>query len=123
VSARADITVDLLTLNAGSVFRAGGTADANLNHEVPFGKSRRLIIAIKEGTSTAGTWTFKAGSRDLAAPKGGQGDLVITPGASETQLVVVESARFMQTDGNLYIDVNSVPGTRTISAVRMPAVG
>jgi hypothetical protein len=122
--ARAAITTDLLVLNAGSVFRAGGTADANAGHEVAFGKSRRLIIAIHQGTSTAGTWTFQSGDRDLAAPKGGQGDLVITPGASEVQLVVVESARFMQADGKLYVDCNSLAALgSTISAVRLPAVG
>jgi hypothetical protein len=123
LSARADITTYDLVLNAGTAAITGGTADANLGHEVAFRKARRLVIRINEGTSTAGTWTFKAGSRDVAAPKGGQGDLVILPGASATQYVVVESARFMQADGNLYIDVNSVPGTRTIAALRLPAVG
>jgi hypothetical protein len=120
LSARADITTYDLVLNAGTVAVTGGTADANLGHEVPFRKARRLVIRINEGTGL-GTWTFKAGSRDLAAPKGGQGDLVLSV-QNATQYVTVESARFMQTDGNLYIDVNSVPGTRTIAALRLPAV-
>jgi len=122
--ARADITTYTLAINAGTTAIAGGTADANNGHQVAFSKSRRLVLRINEGTSAAGTWTIKAGAGSTAGPaqKAGQGDLVILPGASETKYVVVESARFMQADGKLYVDVNSVPGTRTIAALRLPAV-
>jgi hypothetical protein len=102
-------------LNA-SVTPTTTAVDPTNGHQVAFGKSRRLLIRINSTFAGAKTFTFKAGVHG----KSGQGDLIVSLNAV-VGIIVVESARFKQADGNLYIDV-AAAATGTVEAYRMPAV-
>ena len=72
------------------------------------GNTGKLLIRIEHTTNAQKTATIKAPTDNPAAPRAPLGDLTITMAAGNTTVqrhaIVIESARFAQTDGKILID-------------------
>ena len=118
--ARDAVTVTALTANAINTNPAGTTINTTNGANIAGVKnSDRLLIRVTNTNATARVATVKAGVNPSAL-RAGLGDLAITvPATSGDVLLVVESARFVQTDGSINVDfAASMAGV--ISAVRIP---
>lgn len=118
--ARDAVTVTTLASGVASTTPAG-TAINTTNGAIiaAAGDTARLLIRITNTNGTNRVATVKAGVNPPAIRQG-IGDLAITvPATTGDVSVVVESARFMQADGSLWIDfAASMAGI--CSAVRLP---
>ena len=80
-----------------------------------------LLIIINNTTVSAKIVTLKAGAYPPAL-SAGQGDLAITCAASTNGIPIrIESGRFMQADGTIYVDV-AASTTGTINVYRVSSV-
>lgn len=102
--------------NAATAITAQSGDNTNGNSILAEPKTRKLLFRI---VAPAGgvTVTFKAGS-DFPAQKRGQGDLALVLGANAVRFVTLDSMRFVNPDGNIYIDWSA--SGATIECVRMP---
>lgn len=102
----------------GGVTQPAGTAIAPANGGTiaNAGDTARLLIRVTNTNGTQRTVTVKAGVH----LRKGIGDLaVIVPATTGDKLLVVESARFKQADGSIWLDYEaSMAGI--VSVVRMP---
>jgi hypothetical protein len=115
------VTVTDLSVDAGTDLVAGAAIDpeegAELDIEGDFGK---LLLWVSNTESDAYDVTVVAPIDNPHALRSGLGDLVYKVGANETAFLVVESARFAQTDGALYVDFETSMAGK-IAAYRLPA--
>lgn len=120
--ARTNVPVLTLAANAENENPATTALDATNGHIVPvLGRAGRVLLRIVNTFAGSKTVTIKAGVNPPAF-RAGTGDLVITMGAqNDVALVLVESARFAQADGSIWIDL-AASMTGTIQASRIPAV-
>ena len=80
-----------------------------------------LLVVVNNTTVSAKVVTLKAGAYPPALSNG-QGDLAITCAASTNGIPIrIESARFMQADGSIYVDV-AASTTGTIAVYRVSSV-
>jgi hypothetical protein len=125
--ARAAVPITALSTTGTDVKVGTGTALDATNHHVitltcPL---EELVIRVENTTASTKAVTIKAGDNP-PAESAGQGDLSVslTAGNSTAQLAQVaglESARFVQNDGTLLVDVASGM-TGFIAAYRVPRV-
>lgn len=122
VDNRSVITVNVLdeTFNA---IETPDAIDKTNDHEIvlgEFGGSLLLLFHLSAATA-ADTITIVAGTEDPAFRRG-LGDLAFeaTGGAEEVVFGPVETARFLQADGKIYIDIAGSTIAGTIEAYRMP---
>lgn len=98
---RTALTPDAAAKNGG-VAPTSNSGDNTNGNSFKAGVTRRLIVRV---TAPAGgvTVTFKAGTADPALHRG-QGDLAIVLGANAVNYVTLDAMRFVQPDGNIYVD-------------------
>lgn len=125
--ARAAVPITALSTTGTDVKVGTGTAlDATNHHVVTLTcPLEELVIRAENTTASTKAVTIKAGDNP-PAESAGQGDLSVslTAGNSTAQLAQVaglESARFIQNDGTLLVDVASGM-TGFIAAYRVPRV-
>lgn len=117
------ITGTVLALNDATADPAGtAIVHANTHIITPTGPSSKLAIRLTNTTASEKTMTIKAGDNP-PADAAGQGDLVITFAAGDStpvvKWVVIESARFIQSNGTVQITV-AASTTGFIAAVELP---
>ena len=99
------------------------TIDTAADHEIAVGGyGEKLVLAFHLSAATAAdTIKIKAGTKDPAFRRG-LGDLTYTceGGAAEVVIGPLETARYLQADGKLYIDVAGATIAGTIEAYRLP---
>lgn len=120
--ARTSVPVTVLVANAENENPATTALDATNGHTIPVaGRTRNILLRITNTFAGSKTVTVKAGTKPPAY-RSGLGDLVITLGAqNDVAYVLVESGRFTQADGSIWIDMAAAT-TGTILALRLPAV-
>lgn len=120
--ARTNVPVTAVTANAENENPATTALDATNQHVIPAGSdSGRLLLRITNTFAGSKVVTVKAGVNPPAF-RAGIGDLAITMGAqNDVAYVLLESARFAQANGDIYIDL-AASMTGTILALRLPAV-
>lgn len=120
--ARTNVPVLALTANAENENPATTALDATNGHIIPAQSDMgRLVLRIVNTFAGSKVVTIKAG---VAPPafRAGLGDLAITMGAqNDVAVVLLESARFAQADGSIWIDL-AASMTGTIQALKLPAV-
>lgn len=115
--ARSKIEItELGTFNTAGAITADAV-DLTNNHylDVNDMQARKVLVTF-HGSTAEMTATFKAGDFSDA----GQGDLVVTVGATAIVPIVVESSRFKDSDGYILIDVAGAGANGTIEAVLLP---
>ena len=125
--ARSAITVNELA-DAFADAESPDAIDISNGHSVAAGKNfKRMVLAfhISAGTGTGGAITIKAGTtepafrRDLGDLTRGD-DVVAT---DEILLGPIETARYLQSDGTIHIDITDTSNTNlagTIEAFALP---
>ena len=122
--ARATVLTTSVAKNAATADAAGTALDATNGHALPAGSFPldTVILRITNTTAAQKVITIKAGDKN-PAQSNGQGDLAITFAAGDStpvvKFVTLESARFIQDDGTVHIDMASGT-TGFISAWRIP---
>lgn len=118
--ARTAITVTELVAGQPTERVAGTTADPTNDHEIALDfPLEELLLIITQTDSTARVATIAAGVSPPALAAG-QGDLDQSIDQDEEWIVAgLESARFMQSDGKLHIDL-AASFAGTIEAYRVP---
>lgn len=121
--ARTAITVSALSYNTALARPAGTNADTSNGHSVAVtAASTRIVLYVKHTASGSKNLTIKAGGTPPADAQG-QGDLVVAFGAGKVtaveKFIVVTSDRFIQSNGKIYIDLES-GFTGTIAAIALP---
>lgn len=119
--ARVTVPIQSLVQNGGTV-SAGTALDAANGMVIAAGsKTRGLLVYIKHSGGTAGTpgTCSVVPGADPPAFRQGLGTLVdVTPTATD-RVLLVESARFAQANGDIYLDL-STGFTGTVYAYRLP---
>jgi hypothetical protein len=120
--ARTNIPVVEAAYNAGVEIAAANvvaTADAG-EYEIDIDgvQAHRLLVVFTAAANDGLAYAVKAGAFSDAS----LGDLSITVADGGTFCTVVESARFKQSDGKLYIDAANVglAATGTVTAYKLP---
>ena len=106
--ARTAIPITDLPANAGTAPVAGTAVDPTNGHVVAAGSvTRRLLLHLKNTAVAAKTFTIKAGVNPPAF-RAELGDLVVSvPANTGERFVIIESARFVQANGDIWIDVEA----------------
>jgi hypothetical protein len=119
--ARDAVTVTDLSVDAGKDLVTGVTIDPAVGAELDLGGDfGKLLLWVSNTESVAYDVTVVAPTDNPHALRSGLGDLVYEVGAGEEAFLVVESARFAQTDGALHVDFETGM-TGKIAAYRLPA--
>jgi len=115
--ARSEITVQSLSAynTAGTVTKDAIDITNNHSIDVENVKTSNLAVFIETSTTDAMTFAIKAGD----FTDNGIGDLSVTSAAAQTQVVVLESSRFKDSDELILIDATGT-GTGNIYAVELP---
>lgn len=122
--ARATVAVTDLVRNSSVASPAGTAIDATNHHALTVGSTaaRSIILRITNTTASTKIATVKAGDNP-PADAAGQGDLAVslTDGSTTptVKYVVLEGARFLQSDGTINIDIASGM-TGFVAAYRIP---
>jgi hypothetical protein len=105
--ARTAIPVTDLTTVSSLADPAGTTADPTNGHTVTGVRSEVLLFRVSNTTAGSLNATLRAGTQPLA-PSSGVGDLVVAVGATSTKWITpAESARFIQSDGSVSLDLQA----------------
>lgn len=116
------ITMNTLASGDNAVPTATAIVAANTHKITPTKKSGKVLIRCINTTASSKVFTVVAGDKPVA-PSAGQGDLTftLTDGSSTPteRWLVLESARFMQSDGTYEITV-AASTTGSITAIQLP---
>lgn len=116
--ARTVVPVTDLTTAANVADPAGTTADATNGHTVTGVRPETLAFRVKNTTAGSLNAILRAGSQPLA-PSSGLGDLTVAVAAGATVwLSPSESARFLQPDGSVSLDLQA-GFTGTVTAFKV----
>jgi len=117
----ADTTVNVTTLalNA-STANPTGTAIAAANTHVitPTRETSKVAVRLTNTFAGAKDFTIVAGDSP-PADAAGQGDLVLSLAQNDVVFVVLESARFLKSNGNIHVTVAAAT-TGFIQAIQLP---
>lgn len=117
--ARTDVPLSELSVNSNLADPAGTSGDATNNHIISGAAPEEIVIRVVNGDTAAHTATVLAGASPPAL-SAGQGDLAQSVGASSTEwLGPFTSARFVQADGSLHLDLDADTSV-TVTAFHMP---
>lgn len=116
--ARSAITVQSLSAynTAGDITKDAVDITNNHSIDVENVKTSNLAIFIESGTTDPMTYAIKAGD----FTDNGIGDLAITSVTAKTQVIVIESARFKDSDELILIDATGTAASTFIYAVELP---
>lgn len=97
------------------------TIDATNNHVIPAaGQSSRIVLRVKNTFAGAKIVTVKAGTANAPAFQNGIGDLSVSLAQNAVKWIgPIESARFIQPDGTISVDV-AASTTGEITAFQWP---
>ena len=122
MATRSEITVNKLN-GAFANHETADSIDKTNDHEIAEGANfKRLILSFELSAATADdTITIKAGTAHPAFRRG-LGDLVFEAagGAERVCLGPIETARYLQADGTIHIDVAGSTIAGTIDAYALP---
>lgn len=122
--ARSEIAIVDLSQAAFTLQGAGDAIDATNHHVLTPGNGpvEDIVLHVYHTTASEKDITIVAGDSPPAVAAG-QGDIVEAFAAGDStpvqKMIVVESGRFMQSDGTIHIDIESAM-TGTIFAYRIP---
>lgn len=103
--ARTAVTVTDLNAATSVADPAGTNADPSNGHTVSGVRPEVLVFRVANTGGAAANATLKAGAQPLA-PSSGQGDLVVSvPASGAVWIGPTESARFLQPDGSVALDL------------------
>jgi hypothetical protein len=120
----ANTTVPVTDLVLGSNADVAGTTVVAANTHVitPTKRDGKVVVRLKNTTASTKVWTVVAGDL-VPAESSGQGnlDVSLTDGSTTPTIafLVLESARFMHSDGTIRITV-AASTTGTITAFQLP---
>jgi hypothetical protein len=115
--ARTAVPLTDLTAATSTADPAGTTADPTNGHTVTGARPEVVVLRVKNTTAGSLNAIVRAGSQPLATASG-QGDLTVAVGAGATVFIgPLESARFLQNDGSLSLDLQA-GFTGTVTAFR-----
>lgn len=100
--ARVDVTPVRVPLNGGTV-SSGGTLEPDDGNAILTADEQRELLLHFNNTGDAGTILVQPGTNPPAL-LAGQGTLAINIGGTAELFVRLETARFMRSDGEIYID-------------------
>jgi hypothetical protein len=116
--ARTAVAVTDFTAATSVADPAGTTADPTNGHTVTGVRPEVLVWRVKNTTAGALNAILRAGTFPLAESSG-QGDLTVSVGAGATVFIgPVESARFLQNDGSVSLDLQAT-FTGTVTAFKV----
>lgn len=123
--ARTQVTYTNLAVNGALTADPAGTnADPTNGHVISDGNSpatsypELTLLRVKNTTAGALNAILRAGAQPLAIASG-QGDLTVSVGAGATATIgPIESGRFLQKDGTLYLDLQA-GFTGTVTALKV----
>lgn len=118
--ARVAVPVTAISLNSGTV-SSGTAVDTSNHHVLTVPDDGRFILEVDNtGTVAAATVTVKAGANPPAVSEG-LGDTVLAVGTAGKHrgIWLLETARYLQTDGTIQIDVAGF-SAGTIAAYSLP---
>lgn len=119
--ARDAVAITDLTIDAGTDLVAGtAIAPADGATIAAAGNTRKLLIWVSNTESAAYDVTLTAPTANPNAPRSALGNVVYEVGAGEEAFFVIESARFAQSDGAIYVDFETGM-TGFVAAYRLPA--
>lgn len=115
--ARDAVAITELTLNGGTDEPAGTTINvSNGAYVAAGGNTDKLLLIVRNTNASARVVTIPAG----VGPTAALGDLAVTVAANTgVELIVLESARFAQSDGNINIDF-AASFAGTVACLRLP---
>ncbi len=115
------VAITSLSPNAATALVAGVAINPANNAVIAAGgNTQRLLIYVNNTFAGAKNVTVKAGANPPAFAAG-QGDLTESFAQNAEKFFVIESARFAQTNGDIYVDFeNGMTGV--IAAYRLPKV-
>jgi hypothetical protein len=115
--------ITLVEPNHAFTAAAPDAIDKAADHEIAAGEKggKMLLIARLSAATAADTITVVAGANPPAW-RAGIGDLVFeaTGGAEDVVLGPIETARYLQVDGKIYIDVAGATIAGTLEAYALP---
>lgn len=105
---RDSVTITTLALNGGVAEPSGTTiTPANGASIAAGGDTRKLLIRVTNTHTSDHTVTIRAGANPPAF-RSGIGDATITvPASTGVRYITVESARFAQADGSIWLDFDT----------------
>jgi hypothetical protein len=114
------VTITPLTLD-GNVARPAGATVVVADGAViaAAGNTGKLLIEFNQTDATARVATIKAPTGNPFSPRSPRGDLAVTCAQNVPQYIVLESARFAQTNGDINIDF-AASFAGTVRAYRLP---
>jgi hypothetical protein len=122
--ARTALTKSTVTNDAGVNSAAAGfyqTGDNTNGMVLDAGGKSDIILHAKNTNASARTVTIKAGTGGHlgGAWRAGYGDLTVTvPATTGEQFIrITDTARFMQTDGNIHVDISGAGVTIAVLSV------
>ena len=118
--ARDAVTITALGIDAGTARPAGTTVDpANDLVIAAGGNTGKLLVELTNTDATARVATIVAPTDSQQAVRSSLGSVAVTCAQNVPQYVVIESARFAQSNGDIHIDLaSSFAGTAR--AYRLP---
>ena len=103
--ARTNLPVTALALDAGTAAPAATTIVQADGMEIAVaGNTGKLYVEVVNTNATARVLTIKAPTDNPHAPRAGRGDLAVSCAQNVARVLVIESARFAQTDGKIHLD-------------------
>lgn len=117
---RVAVPITSLPVNAGTAPATGVSADPANGHVVQAGgDTSKLLVHVTNTAAAAKNVTVLAGG-DPPAFRAGAGNLVVSvPATNGARYLVLESARFAQATGDIYIDLETGM-TGTLTCYRLP---
>lgn len=116
--ARTAITLNTLTRNT-QLEATTTNVDTTNNHVLTADDAEKVLLVITNTTGSDKTCTVVAGDSPPAVRKG-IGDLTFTVTNTETRYLMIETARFLQSDGTINIDLQAGYTGGTITAIALP---
>lgn len=119
---RTAVTITTVNGNASNTPAAGTAADPTNHHSIAAkGETSRFLIVAKNTAGTPKNVIVKAGANPPAV-RASLGDLTVqVPATTGERWLIVESSRFTQADGSIYLDLES-GFAGTIAVYKLPAV-
>lgn len=118
--ARDAVAITALAIDAGTARPAGTTVVvANGATIAAAGNARKLLVELTNTDATSRVATFVAPTDNPHAVRSSLGNLAVTCAQNVPQYVVIESARFAQTDGAIHINF-AASFAGTVRAYRLP---
>ncbi len=116
---RGTISIQDLVTNGGTVGTPWSIDATNGGLIQAKAKTRRLVIQVKNTAGAQGTLSLVPGANPPAFRQGMGTATVTVPATTGERFILVESARFAQANGDIYLDF-SAGMTGSVNVYRLP---